>query len=330
MASEPSAEGIRIDHHLAEPTDQEVRRELREHLGRTPPALPSRYFYDDHGSTLFEAITELPEYYQTRTEAALLRRIAADVVARTGARELVELGSGAATKSRILLDAMRDAGQLDVYVPVEVSEGILRRTAQELRAEYPGLRVHGLVADFVRDLGEIPEGGAARLVAFLGGTIGNLDPDTTALSLLRHLHDAMSPRDRLLMGSDWIKDPAVIERAYNDAQGVTAEFNLNILRVMNRRFDADFDPDAFSHRAFFEPENRWIEMRLAARRPQRVHFRHVDQTLELDAGDEILTEISTKYDRERLETLYAQTGFELEALYLDDDAYFALSLARPV
>lgn len=319
---------IQIDVHLAEAGTDAILAELRQGLLGPVRSLPSRYFYDDHGSRLFEAITELPEYYPTRAEATLLRTEAAKIVGISGARELVELGSGAATKSRILLDAMRDADSLRRYVPVDVSDGILRRTALELRREYPKLEIHGMVADFMHHLDALPDTDETRLVAFLGGTIGNLEPEHDAPALLREVHDAMALGDRFLLGTDLIKDPAVIEAAYNDSQGITAAFNLNILKVVNERFDANFDVDAFRHRAFFDREHRWIEMRVVASRAMQVHIGALDMTIELDADEEIRTEISTKYDRERLEGLFAKSAFELTELYTGE-GLFALSLARP-
>lgn len=311
------------------PEEGVAERELADALCETPPRIPTRYFYDDLGSELFERITELPEYYQTRTERALLEEHADAIIDAAQAEELVELGSGAATKTRVLLSAMRDAGLLRLFVPFDVSEGILRRTAEELIEEYPGLEVRGVVGNFLEHLGALPDG-HRRLVAFLGGTIGNLRPETQAPQFMRSLADVMSKGDLLLIGTDRIKDPAIIEAAYNDSAGVTAQFNLNALRVINRQFDADFIPEQFAHRAFFCPENRWIEMRLVSQCAQTVRVGALDIELELAEGDEILTEISAKYDRERLESLLSQSGFELMEWMTDDAGLFALSLARRV
>lgn len=323
---------IQIDRHLAPADESAVQDELRQALAETPRRIPTKYFYDDHGSTLFERICELPEYYQTRTEAALLRRIAEQVVRVTGARELVELGSGASTKSRILLDALDAAGHLESYVPVDVSEGIVRRVAGELIEEYSSLEVHGLIADFMSDLGELPSEvtrrGHHRLVAFLGGTIGNLDPAAEGIAFLRHVHDAMAAGDHLLIGVDLIKDHAVIEAAYNDSAGVTAAFNLNVLSVLNQRFTADFVADRFRHRAFYDPANDWIEMRLISSSRQRVRIEALELELDLYEGEELLTEISTKFDRQRLHKLLGASGFELVDWYVQDDL-FALGLATP-
>ncbi|HEY0781323.1 MAG TPA: L-histidine N(alpha)-methyltransferase, partial [Thermoanaerobaculia bacterium] len=250
------------------------REELRLSLLRTPPEIPSRLFYDDRGSELFEHITELPEYYQTRTERALLEANADRIVAASAACELIEIGSGAATKTRLLLDALQRAGRLRRYVPIDVSEGTVRRVADELAAEYPDLAVHGIVGDFTTDFAadlERREPGARRLVIFLGGTIGNLHPDA-ALDLLATLHRNLQPGDCFLLGVDRVKPVARLEAAYNDAQGITALFNLNILNVVNRQTGGDFDLASFGHRAFYDPQHERIEMRLVALREQRVHL----------------------------------------------------------
>jgi L-histidine N-alpha-methyltransferase len=349
------------------------RDELRAALQRSPREIPSRFFYDDRGSRLFERITELPEYYQTRTEHALLRAIADRVAAVSRAAQLIEIGSGAATKTRVLLDAMERAGRLQLYVPVDVAEGTVRRVAEELTAEYPELAVHGIVADFTEDLSLLrlgPEcadrrdgpasftgdtvgaagtgtppgfaggpasftGGAAgagngagcRLVIFLGGTIGNLEPREAAEFLAIRRRE-MAPGDHFLLGVDLVKPVAVVEAAYNDDAGVTAEFNRNILRVANQVAGGDFEPEAFSHRAFYDCAQRWIEMRLRSDRRQHVRLPGIGLELDLEPGEEIHTEISVKYDRPRAEGLLAGAGFEPVAWYTDADQLFGLALAR--
>lgn len=319
---------IRIDYHRDGREHQAFREELRASLAEAPRRIPSKYFYDERGSELFEAICELPEYYPTRAERAILERHAEEIVRVSGASELVELGPGAATKTRLLLDAMAEAGSLELYVPFDVSGEMVARVARELAEHYPGLRVHGVVGDFMTHLGKIPEGGR-RLAAFLGGTIGNLQPDA-ARAFLARLARRLDPGDALLLGTDLIKDPAVIEAAYDDPAGVTAEFNRNILRVLNRLTEGDFDPEAFRHRAFYDPEHHRIEMRLVSTRPQSVRLPGLDLTLELAEGEEILTEISTKYDRPKVEALLERAGFEPGRWYTDPDGLFALSLARRV
>jgi L-histidine N-alpha-methyltransferase len=300
--------------------------ELREGLLATPRRISSRFFYDDRGSELFERITELPEYYQTRTEAALLAAVADRIVAASGAEELVEIGSGAATKTRILLDAMARAGVLKLYVPVDVAEGTVRRVAEELTAEYPGLTVHGVVGDFMTHLDRLPDG-CRRLVIFLGGTIGNLLPDQ-ARDFLLQLRRETSPGDFFLLGVDLIKPVERVEAAYNDGAGVTAEFNLNILRAVNRLTGGDFDPTAFLHRAFYDRENCWIEMRLVSKKAQKVHLPALDLDIDLAEGEEIHTEISAKYDRSRAESLLRATGFIPVDWYTDPEELFGLALAR--
>ena len=301
------------------------RAELRAALLRTPREIPSRFFYDDHGSRLFERIGELPEYYQTRTEHALLAAIADQVVGLSGADELVEIGSGSAVKTRTLLDAMRRAGRLRRYVPVDVAEGTIRRAADELAAEYPELSVHGIVSDFTADLGRLPAS-ARRLVIFLGGTIGNLRP-AEAHEFLRRRAREMAPGDHFLLGVDLVKPVERLAAAYNDSAGVTAAFNGNILRVVNRLAGGDFDPAAFRHRAFYDPATCWIEMRLVATHPQRVLLPGLDLELDLAAGEEILTEISAKYDRLRTEQLLAGAGLAPREWFTDPEGLFGLALA---
>lgn len=304
----------------------DVLREIREGLLRTPREISPKYFYDDHGSELFERICELPEYYQTRTERALLARIADRVVERTCASELVELGSGAATKTRLLLDAMRRHGSLTRFVPFDFSEGMVRRVAAELVREYPGLRVHAVVGDFMQQLGELPPADHGRLVIFLGGTIGNFR-HAEAVDFLRTLAARMRSGDFFLLGIDLVKDTARLVAAYDDAAGVTARFNKNALRVLNRMLDGDFDPQAFQHRALYDTRHDWIEMRLVSLQKQRVHLRALDLALELERGEEILTEISAKYDQARVRALLAGSGFDLVEWFTDAEALFALGLA---
>jgi len=325
-AGRPAAERIAIEIALGETGPQAELETLAAALAERPRQIPSRYFYDRRGSELFERITELPEYYLTRTETALLATQAGEIAAVTEAEDLVELGSGAATKTRILLDAMDRAGNLRTYVPLDVSESMVRRSAEELAAAYPELEVHGLVADFHRHLDHIPEGGP-RLVVFLGSTIGNLRCEE-AVAFLAGIAAPMAPGDFFLLGVDLVKETAVIEAAYNDDAGLTAEFNRNILRVVNRLAGGDFRPERFAHRAFFEPQNRWIEMRLVAGAAETVRLERLELTLELAAGEEILTEISCKYERPQVEAMLAAGGFALDRWFADRDGLFGLALAR--
>ncbi len=324
-------ERITIDVRLSERSTDDNLEELRRGLTGHPRTLPTHYFYDDLGSHLFERICELPEYYQTRTEHALLETVATEVAELTGAEELVELGSGAATKTRVLLNAFRkvasrNEGHFHRYVPFDVSEGIVRRVAEELIIEYPHLEVHGVIGDFLEHLGEIPYG-EPRLVVFLGGTIGNLKPLPQARDFLRELAGEMSSGDCLLLGTDLIKDVTVVERAYNDDAGVTAAFNLNALAVVNRSFDADFDLEHFRHLAFYNSLEHRIEMWLVSTQRQKVRVGDAF-SFELTAGEGIRTEISTKYDQPRVETLLNSADFDLVRWYTDPEELFALSLAR--
>jgi L-histidine N-alpha-methyltransferase len=310
-----------------------AQRTLAEDVldGLTRPAkeLPPKHFYDARGSELFERICELPEYYPTRTERAILETRADAIVAATGVRELVELGSGSAAKTRVLLDAMDRAGTLWRYVPFDVDGGMVRETAAALAAEYPGLEVHGITGDFEHDLDEMPdpEPGCPRVIAFLGGTIGNFIPGSRR-RFLRALAARLDPDSHLLLGTDLVKDPAVLEAAYDDSEGVTAEFNLNVLRVLNRELDADFDLDQFEHVAFYDEAREWIEMRLRARRAHSVRVAAIDLDVEFGRGEELRTEISAKFTPERVRADFAAAGLELVDWLTDPQELFALSLAR--
>jgi L-histidine N-alpha-methyltransferase len=299
---------------------------VREGLSCPFKELPPKYFYDERGSELFERITELPEYYPTRCEREILDARAAEIVAAAQPTTLIELGSGAATKSRVLLDAMRDANTLARFVPVDISEGITRRVAAELVEEYPGLAVEGIVCDYETHLERIPRPEGA-LVAFLGGTIGNFRP-AARRSFLARIATLMYPGDRFLLGTDLVKERRVLEAAYNDSAGVTAEFNKNVLAVLNRELDADFDLGEFEHVAFWDADNEWIDIRLRALSEQLVDLRELDMRAHFSRNEEMRTEISTKFTRERIESSYADVGLELLDWWTDDDGLYALSLAR--
>ena len=303
-----------------------VLKSVREGLTGSPRSISPHFFYDDYGSELFERSTELPEYYPTRSEESILRAVVQDVVRVTRAEELIELGSGAATKTRVLLDAMHKQGKLRRYLPFDVSEGIVRRVAKELMTEYPGLDVDAVVGDFTSELGAIP-GGKNRLLVFLGGTIGNFRP-REAVTFLKRLGQALDGGDYFLLGTDLIKDVNRLEAAYNDNQGVTALFNKNALRVLNRFLDSDFDPDGFEHHAFYNPDENRIEMWLRSLRSQRIRLPRIDLEFTLSDGEAILTEVSRKFDRKSVESLLTQSGFELIEFYTDPENLFALSLAR--
>ena len=313
---------------LAPPSaDARMLEEIREGLSRPQKELPPKYFYDARGSELFEEITRLPEYYLTRTERALLERWMPAWTAGLRPRALVELGAGSAAKTRIVLDAMRAAGGGEAYVPVDVSAEFLDQTAAAVRREYPGLRVVPAVADLCQAL-PLPDGLPGPVLhAFLGSTIGNFAP-ADAVALLERVRRGMGPEDRFLMGVDLRKDPARVEAAYNDAAGVTAEFNRNMLRVLNHRAGADFRPDAFRHRAFYHTGEHRIEMHLVSAHAQRVRVPGAG-VFRLAAGESIRTEISCKHDRGSVDALFSAAGLEVREWETDDAGLYALVLGAP-
>ncbi|HWB70496.1 MAG TPA: L-histidine N(alpha)-methyltransferase [Solirubrobacterales bacterium] len=329
MDSEATAEQIAIEVRLAADGGETMARDVHRGLSASPKELSPKYFYDERGSQLFERITELAEYYPTRAERSILIERSAEIVAAAGEPgTLVELGSGSAAKTRHLLSAMRDAGCLDTYVPVDISAEITHETAQALVAEYPGLAVRGLVCDFEQDLERIPAGGGERVVAFLGGTIGNLYPDARRDFLLR-LAALLGPRDSLLLGTDLVKERGRLEAAYDDSEGVTAEFNKNVLTVLNREFGADFDLEGFEHVARYDAAEARMDIRLRSLSEQTVRLAGLGLTVEFAAGEEMRTEISSKFTRERLEGVYAEAGLRLAGWFTDAAGDYALSLARP-
>ena len=304
-----------------------MAEEVREGLESRPlPMLPSKYFYDERGGALFDEITRLPEYYLTRTEEALLPAVAREVVQQVRPRNLVELGSGVGGKVRVLLDAMDEAGTLQSCTLLDISESAIANSLSQLRSERPRLKTAGVVGDFLTDLRAVGPG-ESRLIAFLGSTIGNIHPQDVP-AFFRSAAAILAPGDAVLVGLDLVKDRARLEAAYNDARGVTAEFNRNILRVMNTRLGADFDPAAFDHVAFYDAERAWIEMRLRARHPMLVRVRGAGVELSLPAGGEIRTEISCKYTRPALEGALSGTGLMLDEWRTDPDSLFALALLR--
>ncbi|HWN71554.1 MAG TPA: L-histidine N(alpha)-methyltransferase [Haliangium sp.] len=325
-------------------------------MSRDLPEIPARYFYDDHGSALFEVITELPVYYQTRTEIAILERHAAEIIERVRPRHLVELGSGAGRKIRLLLDAWLASSARSArhahHAPqpldtrptqggppgergrsctmLDINAAFLHQSLERLRVDYSGCVFHGVVGDFTADLHRLGPG-TDRLIVFFAGTIGNLHPDERR-QFLGTLSDMMTPGDALLVGLDLVKDRAELEAAYNDPQGITEAFNRNMLAVINRRFDGDFAPDAFAHRAFYDAENAWIEMRLRALRPMRVHLRApglgTDVALDLAEGAEIRTEISCKFTQDSVTAAAHEAGLGLAGWFTDPAQRFALALLR--
>jgi L-histidine N-alpha-methyltransferase len=323
-----TTDAIVVESYVGPGDERSLADDVLDGLTRPFKELPPKHFYDARGAELFDRICELPEYYPTRAERSILDARSEDIVAVTGATELVELGSGTAAKTRLLLRAMADAGTLRRYVPIDVTESMVLGCADALADEFPGLRVHGIVGDFERHLRHVPPAEGPRVVAFLGGTIGNFPPGSRR-RFLRAMARLLRPGiDHLLLGSDLVKDPAVLEAAYDDGAGVTAEFNRNVLRVINRELDADFDVEAFEHVAFFDREREWIEMRLRAARRMDVHVRSVGLDVSFAAREELRTEISAKFTRERLAGDLAAAGLELRDVLTDPEELFALSLSR--
>jgi L-histidine N-alpha-methyltransferase len=304
-----------------------LRADARAGLSATPKVLPPKWFYDERGSELFEKITHLDEYYPTRAERSILRAAAGEIAAATRARTLVELGAGAADKTRLLLDALATAGTLASFAGVDVSETALIEAARRVDGEYPGLAVTAVVSDFEEHLG-LPEGSGPRLVVFLGGTIGNLLPGQRA-TFLTSLRSRLRPGDAFLLGTDLVKDPAVLVAAYDDAAGVTAAFNKNILSVLNAALGADFDPDLFEHVALWDAGEEWIEMRLRSLQPQVVTLPAIDLKVRFGAGEQMRTEVSAKFRRERVAAELAAAGFTMTGWWTDEQGRFGLSLSVP-
>ena len=317
-----------IDVHLS---PEEVRSQMLadalEGLRGGEKSIPPVWFYDERGSRLFEEITQLPEYYPTRTERALLERHASSIAELSKADALVELGAGACDKTRVLLTALQDTGSLSRYVPFDVSDEYLRGAATELSKEYDELDIHLVIGDFHQHLAEIPAQGR-RLVAFLGGTIGNLNPAQRARFLF-DLNCTMSSDDSLLLGTDLVKDPKRLVAAYDDAAGVTADFNRNVLHVLNEQLGGDFDPENFRHVAVWNEDEQWIEMRLRAREAAEVSLASAGITVRFDEGEDLLTEISAKFTPERVERELSEAGFVVEEMWGAEAGEFLLSLSHP-
>ena len=318
-----------VDTYLtADDAGKALRADAEQGLTSSPKWLPPKWFYDARGSELFEEITRLPEYYPTRAEREILQERAGEIAAHTGAASLVELGSGSSEKTRLLLDALRDNGSLRTFVPLDVSGSALRDAVEAITADYPGLAIHGVVGDFTQHLDRLP-GEAPRLVAFLGGTIGNLMPEERA-TFLQGVRDALDPGEWLLLGTDLVKDEATLVAAYDDAAGVTAEFNRNVLHVLNRELGADFDVEAFRHQAVWDAGQEWIEMRLVATRAMHVRVPEIGLEVDFAEGEQMRTEISAKFRGEKVADELSATGFTLDQWWTDDAGRFALTLARAV
>ena len=317
-----------IDVHLS---PEEVRSQMLadalEGLRGGEKSIPPVWFYDERGSRLFEEITQLPEYYPTRAERALLERHASSIAELSKADTLVELGAGACDKTRVLLTALQDTGSLSRYVPFDVSDEFLRGAATELSKEYDELDIHLVIGDFHQHLAEIPAQGR-RMVAFLGGTIGNLNPAQRARFLF-DLNCTMSSDDSLLLGTDLVKDPKRLVAAYDDAAGVTADFNRNVLHVLNEQLGGDFDPENFRHVAVWNEDEQWIEMRLRAQEAAEVSLAGAGITVRFDEGEDLLTEISAKFTPERVERELSEAGFVVEEMWGAEAGEFLLSLSHP-
>jgi L-histidine N-alpha-methyltransferase len=322
-------ESLTLQSHLPPDfLDEALRADVTRGLTATPKTLPPKWFYDERGSVLFEQITRLPEYYPTRAEREILVRHAAEVAARTGARTLVELGSGSGEKTRLLIEALRERGTLVTYVPMDVSASALLESGRVLVRDYPGLSVHALLADFEHQLGVLPTGDR-RLTAFLGGTIGNLEPGPRA-AFLAALRESTGTGDWLLLGTDLVKDPAVLVPAYDDSAGVTARFNRNVLEVVNRELKADFDLDAFEHVARWDPAAEWIEMRLRSTVEQEVTVAKLDLVVPFAAGEEMRTEVSAKFRPQGVRAELAAAGFAAREGWTDGAGRFQVTLAEAV
>lgn len=303
-----------------------LRAEAREGLSATPKWLSPKWFYDARGSELFEEITALPEYYPTRTERGLLARYADEIAALTEPEILIELGSGSSEKTRLLLDAMTARGTLRTYVPQDVSVTALEGAAQQVGAEFPGIDVLGVVSDFTGSLHHLP-GGGRRAVAFLGGTLGNLVPAERA-EFLSGIAAVLAPGENLILGVGLVIDPAVLVPAYDDAAGVTAQFNLNVLAVLNKQLGANFPLEDFRHVALWDSENQWIEMRLEALRELSVHIDDLDLEITFAAGEQLRTEISAKFTEDGIAAELASAGFGVRKVWTDQDQRFALLCAQ--
>ncbi len=303
-----------------------LRAEAREGLSATPKWLSPKWFYDARGSELFEEITALPEYYPTRTERGLLTQYADEIAALTEPEILIELGSGSSEKTRLLLDAMTTRGTLRMYVPQDVSVTALEGAARQVGAEFPGIDVLGVVSDFTGSLHHLP-GGGRRAVAFLGGTLGNLVPAERA-EFLSGIAAVLAPGENLILGVGLVIDPAVLVPAYDDAAGVTAQFNLNVLAVLNKQLGANFPLEDFRHVALWDAENQWIEMRLEALRELSVHIDDLDLEITFAAGEQLRTEISAKFTEDGIAAELASAGFGVRKVWTDQDQRFALLCAQ--
>ena len=317
---------VSLSNHLAaDSAAVALRRDVYDGLTQTPKTLPPKWFYDSVGSDLFDQITRLPEYYPTRTEAQILRDHSAEIAAASGADTLVELGSGTSEKTRLLLSALRDTGSLRRFIPFDVDAGMLQAASSAILDEYPGIEIDAVCGDFEEHLDKIP-GVGRRLVVFLGSTIGNLTPGPRA-EFLSALSDTLAEGDTLLLGTDLVKDTGRLVRAYDDSAGVTARFNRNVLAVVNRELDADFDLESFDHVAKWNADDERIEMWLRAGSAQRVRVAALDLTVDFAAGEEMLTEVSCKFREQGVVEELATAGLKRSHWWTDPAGDFGLSLS---
>lgn len=305
-----------------------IAHDVRAGLTAQEKSLPSKYFYDDRGSELFEQITALPEYYLTRVETEILQAQADHLMEQIQPDTIVEIGSGSSEKTRILIDAMERVAGGSTYMPIDISEAAVNGAALALCTDYPELRIDGMIGDFMKDLHLVPQHGR-RLISFLGSTIGNFSADER-ISFLTEVRSMMGPEDRFLLGVDLVKSEDIVVPAYNDSAGVTAAFNRNILAVVNRNLSANFEPTAFEHEARWNPECHCIEAYLRATKPMNVTIEDLQLEIDLAEGEEIHSEVSCKFDRSDVEQVFAGSGMQLHQWLTDDRGWYALALAAPV
>lgn len=310
------------------PTKQRDGEDVIQGLTQIPKTLPAKYFYDARGSELFEQICDLPEYYPTRTEAAILRQYADEIAQITGVCELVELGSGSSTKTRLLLDAYQNLGHSSKYVPIDVSESILQSSAIQLQKDYPNLQIEAFVGTYEQALAQFqPTFFPARMIFFLGSSIGNFNPQECD-RFLQQVTTVLAPGDYFLIGIDLQKPKPILEAAYNDVQGVTAAFNLNILSHLNWRFQANFDLNLFTHQAIYNQADAQIEMHLYSQASHSVSLNDLNLDISFQAGESILTEISRKFDLGTIQAQLAAKGLNTVRIWTDEQQWFGLILCQ--
>ncbi|WP_026532711.1 L-histidine N(alpha)-methyltransferase [Arthrobacter sp. H41] len=326
----PSKTALEIVHHLPPHyLERALRQDVLDGLSKPVKTLPPKWFYDRRGSELFEQITQLPEYFPTRTERRILEESADEIAAASPAEMLIELGSGSSRKTPLLLDALKNAGPLQSYVAVDVSDSALTDANNELSREYPDLILQAVAADFESQLQLLPSDGH-RMVAFLGGTIGNLEPDARARFLVQVRELLGKEGGSLLIGTGLVQPPEVLIPAYDDASGVTADFNRNVLRVLNAELGADFDVEAFDHVAVWNEAEEWIEMRLRATRAMRVRLPGAGIEISFDRGEDLRTEVSAKFRPEKIAAELEAARLTVVGQWTDAEERYAMTLAEPL